>query len=464
MCEYKVTIQELPNYTKKWILDSNPHTYQGFIDPETGLYEGEGRIKFLNTSNPIQTYIGTFRSGEMTGFGSIFYSDGIIYKGQVINSQREGFGTIYNPDGKFQYDGMWVKDQIDKPIYVATIGSNGLLVSQGFQVHGEYNGWFITHTNGYISSITYYQDKKCIKGFGSHISKFGSDSVQCKYIVNDLFSQTNTDVKNFLFVELPKISKSGNLQEFLSQESNLKMLDSLSFEYDPITNMRKENTGYKTFGYNGLEQIGYFDTKADVQIKVSIYDETTVFVGETSAFVDIERQSKINGSLWLVKLDKRNSIKLEFGPNGFVGLKEFECISKGEYTKLNNIWILNGQGWMVQGSKCYTGFFVINKISQGIEQNKSDQRKIYEGSFNPSGKYDGIGTEWFNYNTRIKYQGEFSNGKYHGNGSSYYPNSDSESIEYVGNWVNGYKHGQGTLFSVSGDEIYTGNFNNDQIA
>jgi hypothetical protein len=227
--------------------------------------------------------------------------------------------------------------------------------------------------------------------------------------------------------------------------------------------MRKKNSWYKIFGSNGLEQIVYFDTKADVQIQLSNYNDTTVFVAETNVLTDIETQTKINGSMWLVPVDKRNNMKLELVPNGFIGLKDFECISKGEYTKTNNIWELDGQGWAVLNTKSYTGIFVENKISQGIEQNKSDKRKIYEGSFNPSGKYHGIGTEWFNSNSRIKYQGEFSNGKYHGNGSSYYPNSESESIEYVGNWVNGYKHGQGTLFSVSGDEIYTGDFNHDQI-
>jgi hypothetical protein len=168
--------------------------------------------------------------------------------------------------------------------------------------------------------------------------------------------------------------------------------------------------------------------------------------------------------MWLVPVDKRNNMKLQLGPDGFIGLKDFECISKGEYSKSNNIWELNGQGWAIIGQKCYTGIFVANKIVEGIEQNKLDQIKIYEGSFNTSGKYHGIGTEWLPLVSRVKYQGEFSNGKYHGVGSSYYHNSEYESIEYVGSWVSGYKHGQGTLFSVSGDEIYTGEFSHDQIA
>jgi hypothetical protein len=477
MSDYQITIDKLPNYTKKWVLDSIPHTYQGLLDPESKLYDGEGRIKFLNPSNSIQTYLGTFKSGEITGFGTIWYSNGIIYKGQVVNSQKNGFGSIYNSDGKFQYDGIWIKDQIDKPIYTAVIGSNGLLESQGFQINSQYVGWVFTHRNGYINSIKYYKDKKCIRGFKSHILNFGSDSIQYKFLVNGLFIQTNDEVQNFLFVELPKISKPNNLHEFLCQESNLKMLHLLSFDYDYdydydydleydldcYTNIRKKNSWYKIFSSNGLEQIIYFDIKSDIQIELSNYNDSTVFVAETNFSTDIKIQNKINGSMWLVPKDKRNNMKLQLGSNGFIGLEDFECISKGEYSKTNTMWELDGQGWTIIGSRCYSGLFSANKILQGIEQNKLDQTKIYEGSFNLHGKYHGVGTEWFNSVSRIKYQGDFLNGKYHGIGSSYYHNSEYESIEYVGNWVHGYKHGQGTLFSVIGDEIYTGDFNHDQI-
>jgi hypothetical protein len=465
MSDYQVTIEKLPNYTKKWVLDLNPHTYQGYTDKETSLYDGEGRIKFLNPSNPIQTYIGTFKLGEITGFGTIWYSDGLIYKGQVVSGKRHGFGSVYNSDGKFQYDGMWNNDFIDKPVYTPIHDSNGILSSQGFLVNGEPHGWFFIHTNGYVKSIIFYQNGKGIRGFRC-IDQIESSSKTHRqtYKVNDSFVQTNESVHKFLFGELFQISKAGNLQEFLSKESNLKMLDALSFDYDLDTEGPKPNTSYKIFGIYGLEEITYFDSKCNLIVQALAINDTSVFVKQTNL---LEPEIITKGSMWTVNIDKRNNMKLELGLDNLWRLKDFEYISKGEYIETNSGWELEGQGLIINGSKIYYGIFALGKIAQGVEKTKIDQKKLYEGYFNSSGKYHGEGTEWFSTTgsgfQKIKYQGEFSNGKYHGYGSSYYFNSQSDAIEYVGEWVSGYKHGNGTLFTVSGDEIYTGTFEYDQI-
>ena len=111
----------------------------------------------------------------------------------------------------------------------------------------------------------------------------------------------------------------------------------------------------------------------------------------------------------------------------------------------------------------YKGLFENGQIIDGIETRSNI--KIYEGKFNKYGEYDGVGTLYLS-NGYIRYQGDFKNGKEHGNGSSYYQHDyiNTEIIEYVGQWFNGIKHGLGTLFSIGGDEIYTGQFENDQIA
>jgi hypothetical protein len=200
-------------------------------------------------------------------------------------------------------------------------------------------------------------------------------------------------------------------------------------------------------------------------IELSVLASGAVFVCSSSD--NFESKDKIQGSVWSIQSNKRNNIKLvkgsvssEWVPDQF---EEF-LVSKGEYTRFNDSVELNGEGWYKDVNKIYKGTFVLSKITDGIEE--IGGKKKYEGKFNSSGKYHGVGTEFFTGSNqhKVKYQGEFSNGKYHGNGSSYYSNSESESIEYVGSWVNGYKHGQGTLFSVSGDEIFTGMFDHDQIA
>ena len=46
------------------------------------------------------------------------------------------------------------------------------------------------------------------------------------------------------------------------------------------------------------------------------------------------------------------------------------------------------------------------------------------------------------------YEGEYKNGKYHGQGISNYP----DGSKYEGKWKDGEKHGQGKLTSPGGDK------------
>lgn len=454
MCDYQVTIksEDFANYIKLWALtDPNPHTYQGLIDIETKAYDGLGRIKYLYPSYPIQSYSGTFSQGSLTGSGTLWYLDGTIYKGQVTNGKRHGYGTMYAPNGKFEYDGIWANDLIDKPIYKAVMNSSGQIDHQGFQVNGdEFQGWFVTHLNGQVDKIKFYQDNKAIKGF----SKSGLN-----YIVNnpEIPTLSNDQIHKFLFEELVKLNKPNQLQQFLSNETNIKMLEELSFEYDLDTGDYKTIKSYKVFNDVGLSQI-YQLNKSNQEIIVSVNtNKNTVFI-KTS-----DELPQVFGSLWSFTANKINLIKLIELPDDEYKLEECQFIAKGLFICTDGIYELNGKGlYSSSSNSMYIGTFVNGKITDGIEM--LHNKKIYQGQFNPgSGKYHGVGTEWL-VNGKMKYQGDFSNGKYHGNGSSYYVNSDVEAIEYVGQWVNGYRHGQGTLFSVSGDEIFTGPFDHNQIA
>ena len=445
MCE---DIIQVSNYVKKWSLtEPTPHTYQGLIDLNTNQYNGMGRIKYLSASNQIQTYIGTFLQGKITGSGTIWYLDGSIYKGQILDSIRHGYGTMYGPNGKFQYDGVWANDLIDKPIYKAITNSSGQIEYQGFQVNGEFQGWVINHSDGQISQIKFYQNNIAIKGFIKH---------KQNYIINssEISNISNEQAYKFLFEELPKLNKQEQLQQFLSDEANIKMLEEFSFDYDLDTGERKKTKSFKKFNDKGLSSAHFGDLDIIVEINAST---NTVFIQKSNEL------SRILGSLWSVNANKINSIKLVLLDENNFGLEGFNCLAMGEFicSKSNSTYELNGQGLLKAGSKEYNGMFIANKIIDGTE--KSNGIKIYEGKFNSSGKYHGIGTQW-NLSGKIIYQGEFSNGQFHGNGSSYYINSDTEAIEYVGQWVNNCKHGQGTLFSISGDEIFTGLFNNNQIA
>jgi len=440
-------------YSKDW---NNNHVYQGFIDSSTRLYEGNGRIKYLSPSFPIQIYSGTFSQGKLTGFGTIWYSDGTIYKGQVVDSKRNGMGSLYAPNGKFQYDGQWLNDIIDKPVYTPVI-ELGILVSQGFKSGDKFDGWFITHELGAIGSIKFYQDGLAIKGFGS----FNENSI-LKYSVNNTANLDSSVITKFLFETLPKLNKPGYLVEFLSNGENTALLEELSFPYDSETGGVLPKSSYKIFSSSGVEQINIYTTNLDNQIRIN-YMGLAVYIG----LYDPTNKSRLsNGKCYMLTVPQPiTSYKIEIIDNSnqlsyqligdHVLLKE-----EGDFELKNNSYVLQGSGIRIDGLSKYIGKFEFGDFVQGILY-RSD-KKIYDGPF-VSNKFNGIGTEWFS-NGRKKYEGEYKNGKYHGIGTSYYQNSETDAVEYVGIWINDQKHGQGTLFSVSGDEIYTGEFYRDQIA
>ena len=55
-------------------------------------------------------------------------------------------------------------------------------------------------------------------------------------------------------------------------------------------------------------------------------------------------------------------------------------------------------------------------------------------------------------NGDIKYDGDFVNGKYEGNGKYICENGNY----YVGQWLNGNKHGKGKVYYKNGDIKYDG--------
>lgn len=438
-------------YTKEW---NDVNMYQGFVNPLTGLYEGNGRIKFLNPNSPTQVYLGSFTQGKLTGSGTIWYSDGTIYKGQVVDGKRNGMGSLYSHNGKFQYDGQWLNDIIDKPVYTPVIES-GVLVSQGFKSGDKFDGWFITHELGAIKSIKFYQEGIATKGFGSFL-----ENSNLKYKVNITASSSLTTITKFLFETLPKLNKPGYLVEFLSNGDNLALLENLAFTYDSEIGGEVEKSDYKIFSSTGLEQVNRYLKYSDNKVYI-YYCGSNAYIG----LVKLANTSKIlNGKLYLLVqpdlahqttiIETPDSLTYELTGND-VTLKE-----TGNFEFKGSGYVLEGLGEKIDGSNKYVGTFENGEIKKGIFY-KSNV-KIYEGSFDCK-KFNGFGTEWL-ANGHMRYQGDYKNGKFHGQGTSYYPNAETESVEYVGSWSNDQKHGQGTLFSVSGDEIYSGAFYRDQIA
>jgi hypothetical protein len=456
MTEHIIRIDS-SNYIKQY----NPtFTYQGYFNPLTEEFNGKGRIKYLYPESPIDIYDGEFIEGKLNGNGTIIYKNSDIYKGQILNFKRNGFGSMYSSNGKFLYDGFWHNDNINKPIYVKKIIGN-ILSFQGFTIYNsstnndEYYGWCVEYDNGFMSHLSFYQDGIPIKGIKFMKSANGN---LFEYIINA--NANKLEITKFMNDLFDKLSKPDNLIEFISNLDNMTILERISYLYESGTKNILPNTSYIIGNELGLIDENYYLDNTHIKV---IHFKNDIIIG----IYDIANNIFTNGKKYIKSTNSKYISHISnIDSNIDYLIKNCTLIESGNFIYNNNQWLLNGNGSGIKyyNSNCieHKGIFLNGRIIEGSEIKSNI--KIYEGKFNEFGAYEGIGTLYLP-NGCIKYQGDFVNGKEHGNGSSYYQNDcQLDIIEYVGEWYNGIKHGVGTLFSIGGDEIYTGQFDNDQIA
>ena len=128
----------------------------------------------------------------------------------------------------------------------------------------------------------------------------------------------------------------------------------------------------------------------------------------------------------------------------------------------------NGKDYYSNGDIKYEGEF-FNDIYHGQGKlyinNESKYYLFYEGKWN-YGQRCGKGIEYYS-NGKKKYDGEFNNNLYHGNGTLFFQDGNQfterfENINYKGNWKFGIKNGRGKLYFKTG-YYYDGDFVNDQM-
>jgi hypothetical protein len=57
------------------------------------------------------TYEGEWLNGMRTGSGKYIWKDKYSYLGEWLENKRHGFGSIYYPNGKLEYEGIWEFDK-----------------------------------------------------------------------------------------------------------------------------------------------------------------------------------------------------------------------------------------------------------------------------------------------------------------------------------------------------------------
>ena len=122
-----------------------------------------------------------------------------------------------------------------------------------------------------------------------------------------------------------------------------------------------------------------------------------------------------------------------------------------------------------EGNIVYKGEFINKNPKEGknIKLFELNGDLIYEGDF-LEGKYHGQGTLYeigkyerkgiFSEFKRKKYTGEFNNGNFEGKGKLYMDHSLGKYLYYEGKFKNGLFNDEGILFYQNGKKFYDGNF------
>ena len=155
----------------------------------------------------------------------------------------------------------------------------------------------------------------------------------------------------------------------------------------------------------------------------------------------------LNGNNRIAKIIKNNNNLNAFGNlnNPNININNFNHYNLIAQEQMNTESDERYIGQLVNGLRC----------GKGTVYYKENGKIKYEGDF-VNGKYEGYG-ELYDKNGNIKYKGFFKNNKFEGNGKLY-----GNNFDYIGSFMNGLKHGKGIEYHKNGKIHFEGIFINDK--
>jgi hypothetical protein len=79
---------------------------EGQILKKTGKINGVARNFSIENDYIFE---GLIYRNSAEGYGRYIKNDGSYYLGSYKDNKRDGYGTLYNPDGEIVFQGIWVK-------------------------------------------------------------------------------------------------------------------------------------------------------------------------------------------------------------------------------------------------------------------------------------------------------------------------------------------------------------------
>lgn len=422
-------------YKKTWMLLENKikKTINGSILND--IYIGDCIMTYNN--NSIIKYIGKlkYQNNEYIkeGYGIELYSDGNIYHGEFKNDVKHGKGKMYFNNMTLKNDGYWENNVL--------VGKTiGYMNIDNYQYFGEIEnekpngiGCLINKTDNKINEISIWDDNKIILTFpfndNYHYVLENMDVIKIKNIYND-FKHNMTIEKLYILKEylIPINIDKINIHMYTSN-------DVLVYNGDmTIINNKYLFNGNGLYKLNDYVFNGIFNKHKFIHGMIM---KNKILICSGKFDIDI---NNINGDIDFRKYLIEGEVICKFKKN-----PQIEC----EYK--------------------FIGKLLNNTISQGTLININENVKLYEGEFNTNCNvfdsllyppYSGFGQEYY-ANGKVKYDGNWANGKYNGEGCLY--NSITYNLEYSGNFRDDMKHGDGILFDIDGNQIYEGRFNNNEF-
>jgi|GEM_PF-416126 hypothetical protein len=377
-----------------------------------------------------EKFVGNWVNQKRNGFGTNYWVTGNWYRGEWIDDQRNGEGTYQFKNGD-KYVGQWKNDKYDgEGTYTYINGT----IEKGFWANGE----FLGNKNTNVVSSTGCISGNCTDGYGTYVFKSGE-----KYVGNWVTDKRDGFGTNYFVTgewykgEWKQDIRHGQGTNFYSngEKYDGNWVDGKKHGYGTYTYLdgRVETGMWDSNRYvgTGNNNYGCISGNCDNGYGVYTFDSGEKYVGD---WINGKRNGNgintwANGEQfdggW--KEDKRHGYGKQIYTDGEIKTGFWE---EGTYIGTN-----------VAKSGCISG-----DCQSGYGTYLSTNGDKYEGNFK-NGTYEGQGN--YDFAEGHRYVGEFKDGKFSGQGSYVMAKTGAK---YIGAFANGTYNGIGTYYYEDGRE------------
>ncbi len=367
-------------------------------------------------------YFGDLNGTKRNGHGKTVMTNGnTAYDGDYVNDKRDGFGAYYYKSGKLCYAGHWSKNMREGLGVAFSPNSGNAFVGQWHNDKSIHVG------------ASFDRDGKLL--YAGNVSDGKRDGAGITYNDDDktLFVGKYKDGE---FLETgTQFSCDGNLLYTGGFKDNMRSGNGTSY-YEDSTVKYKGEWLYNKYNGKGILTLedgstikgNFKNGKADGNCTVKNANGSTLYVG---GFIDDNYNG--SGRIYTEQGGYAEGRFVDGEPTGIFNeyTPDKQLVYCGEWNDMHR----NGRGIEYKnGEKRYEGEFE-NAVYNGQGKLYKDGILVYSGSFQ-NGQRSGFGVEF--KDDEMVYQGQWDNDSYNGCGIEY---TDGD-VHFIGMFTDGVKDGR----------------------